>query len=365
MFNLVQSSIYNLSQQKNLSLKTAETTFDDIFASDKKSYFITALLMGLMSKGITIDELIGFFNSQTKQIPSIKTSIKAEDITENSGTGGDSLKTFNISTTASIILAAEGIFIPKQAYFAVTGIGGSGDLFREFGIDVFKTSNPTIIKNTLEKIRIVPYVANFLSNPKKIPGLVNFLNKRAEIGLNFITPFHLAANLLAPIRIKKRVYGVYDEHLLKLITQLLQRVGYERALIFHGVDGLDEVSNIGPTLIMEFNQNKVCQYRLNPKDFGIKKSKSEDIKAHSREGNVFDFLRVLYGKDRGAKRDIVLANASVSFYIMDKVKNFKDGVSMAAESIDSGKTRAKLAQLVGEVGDLKRLRTWEIKSRVV
>lgn len=365
MFKLAQSSIYNLSQQKNLSLGSAETTFDNLFRSDKEGYFITALLMGLMSKGITIDELQGFFNSQTKQIPSIKTVIKAEDITENSGTGGDSLKTFNVSTAASIILAAEGIYIPKQSYFAVTGLGGSGDLFQEFGIDVFKTSNPIIIKKTLEKIRIVPYVANFLSNPKKIPGIINFLNKRGEIGLNFITPFHLAANLLAPIKIKKRVYGVYDENLLKLITQLLQRVGYERALIFHGVDGLDEVSNIGATLFMEFDKKKVCQYRLTPKDFGVKKSRPVDIKAQSRKGNVIDFLRVLYGKDRGAKRDIVLVNSSVSFYVMNKVKNFKDGVFMAAESIDSGKARIKLAELVRELGDLKKLRTWEIKSGVV
>src|SRR3989344_6636298 len=131
-----------VSLGQNLTIAETERAFDLLFAKDRESYFFTALIMGLLAKGITSDELLGFYRSEAKLIPQINAGIKPSNITENSGTGGDKIKTFNVSTAAAFIIAGAGIYIPKQSYYAVTGIGGAGDLFREFGIDVVKTSNP-------------------------------------------------------------------------------------------------------------------------------------------------------------------------------------------------------------------------------
>src|SRR3989344_880251 len=299
----VSRLLTKVSSGQHLTVAETEEAFDVLTTKDTEGYFFTALAMGLLAKGITSDELLGFYRSEANLIPKINTGIKPSNITENSGTGGDKLKTFNVSTAAALILAGAGIYVPKQSYYAVTGIGGSGDLFREFGIDVVKTSNSTTIKQTLKKVGFVPYVANFLTQPSKMPGILNFLKKRGEIGLNFITPFHLVANILAPVKMERRIYGIFDNKYSMPLAQLMQKLGYKKGLIVYGVSGLDEVSNIGDTKITEFTTSKIKQYTVSPQDLGVKKALYKDIKAVSREQNTIDFLRVLYSKDKGAKRD--------------------------------------------------------------
>ena len=287
----VSQLLTKVSSEQHLTVAETEEAFDVLTTKDTEGYFFTALAMGLLAKGITSDELMGFYRSETKLIPKVNTGIKPSNITENSGTGGDKLKTFNVSTAAAFILAGAGIYVPKQSYYAVTGIGGSGDLFREFGIDVVKTSNSTTIKQTLKKVGFVPYVANFLTQPSKMPGILNFLKKRGEINLNFITPFHLVANILAPVKMERRIYGVFDNKYSIPLAQLMQKLGYKKGLIVYGVGGLDEVSNIGDTKITEFTTSRIKQYTVSPKDLGVKKALYKDVKAVNRDQNTIDFLR--------------------------------------------------------------------------
>lgn len=352
-----------LSNGKDLTVEETEKAFNFAIVGDKKGDYFTALSMGLMAKGINVDELLGFCKSLIGVYPKIKLGTSSANITDNSGTGGDKLKTFNVSTTAAFIISAAGIAVAKQSFFAVTGIGGSGDLFREFGIDVIKLSNPNSIRKIIEKVGIAPYIAAFIPKPDDVPGLLSFAEKQ-RAGLKYITPLHLAANVTTPIKMERRVYGVFDNKYSKLLAQLFQKLNYKKGVIVYGVGGLDEVSNISDTEIVEFNENKIDKYTVSPEDFGVKKAKYDDIKAISIEQNVIDFLRILFDKEKGPKRDVVLMNAAASLYIMDKVSNFKEGVELAKQILEENKASDKLIELVKTIGDIEKLNQWKKKANI-
>lgn len=351
----ISSLLTKLSNGKDLTVEETEKAFDCCIAEDVEGYFFIALTMGLMAKGVTSDELFGFCKSREKLLPKLEVEINPSEITDNSGTGGDKLKTFNVSTTASFIISAAGIAVAKQSFFAVTGVGGSGDLFRAFGINIIKTSNAKTIKETIESTGFVPYVADFSVPPDRLQAVLNFIRKRDEIGLNYLTPYHLAANVVTPIKMERRVYGIFDNKYSVMLAQLFQKLNYKKGLIICGKDGLDEISNIGKTEIVEFSKNKIDKYIFTPGDFGVKKARYEDIKAISAEQNVIDFLRIIFNKDKGPKRDIVLMNAASSLYLMDKVSNLKDGVELAKQILEGSKAADKLKKLVATIGDLNKL----------
>ncbi len=364
MLREISPLLIKLSKGENLTTKESEKAFDIILNRDIEGYFYTALTMGLMAKGITSDELLGFCKSRQKLMPIIKTKFKSSQITDNSGSGGDNLKTFNISTTASFIVSAAEIPVARQSFYAVTGLGGSADLFKAFGIDIINTSNARTLKNTLETIKISPYAADFFISHKRLKPTLTFINKRNKIGLQYLSPYHLAANLVTPIKMEKRIYGIFDNKYSIMLAELLRKLGYKRALIVCGIGGLDEVSNIGKTEFVELRDNKIKKYTLSPKDFGIKKAIYEDIKAGSAEQNVIDFLNIIFNKDKGPKRDIVLMNAACSFYIVGKVKSFKEGVNLAKQILEDGRASEKLNQLVNSLGDTKKLDSWKKKSGI-
>jgi anthranilate phosphoribosyltransferase len=178
-------------------------------------------------------------------------------------------------------------------------------------------------------------------------------------GLKLITPLHLAANVDVAVPIRRRVYGCAWENKLDVLAELFQKMGYLKGMIVHGLDGIDEVSTIGKTRIVEFTSKKAKTYTITPGDMGIKKAEYKDIKAISKKRNVVDFLRILYGKEKGPRRDIVLANASVSLYVLGKAKNLALGVKIARESIDKGLASNKLEQLVETVGNKDRFIKWK------
>jgi len=240
----------------------------------------------------------------------------------------------------------------------VTGITGSADLLQTFGVDPLKISfgGPENIKKILEKTGLVTYVAHFLAKPEEQIGITNWVNKRQEISLNFITPFNLAANVYSPLPMKYRIYGMFNDKYLRIIAELFQKLGYKRGIVCYGVDGLDEMSNIGPTKIVEFLHSELKEYTVTPDKLGIKKAKPNEIKATSREGNISDFLRIIYGKELGPKRDLVAINAGAAFYVLNEVKSFKEGTKLAIKLLNNGRVADKFEDYVKVIGDIKKLR---------
>jgi len=347
---------------EDLTIKESEKVFSSIFTYDHKGYYLTALISAIHAKGETVDELIGFCNTTKLLGEKINPKVPSDNITDLAGTGGGKIKTINVSTAASFIVAAVGVTVAKQAGYAITSPTGSGDIFRAYGVDNLKLSKKQVEK-TLEEVGICPYFISALS-----PKLKNRsdLSRKVfvENKLHIRSPFHLAAFAYSPTRLKKRIYGCYSEKYLEILAELFIKLGNERTLILHGVGGIPEASNVGKTIIIEQTQTRVKKYTVSPDDFNLKTSEINEIRTGGRVRNIIDFLRILYGKEIGAKRDIVLANASASLYVMGKVKDFTHGTKLAKEIIYKRLASKKLEELIQYLGDQTLYNNWKKKAGI-
>ena len=354
--------ITKLILRHDLTSKEAEQLFTTIFLYDTEGYFFTALVVALHTKGETADELLGLINSTAKLGEKIVPNVPANLLTDLSGTGGSLIKTINVSTVASFIVAATGYTVAKFSGYAQTGHTGSADVFSAFGVDVFKLSKQKV-EETLEKVGICPFFLSALSPKMKNRSIVArkiFVEK----GLGIPSPFHLVAFAYSPTPLKKRIYGCYNEEYLEILAKLFVQMGNERTFIVHGVGGIPEASVIGKTILIEQLGKKISKSILNPSDFGLPTYKKEEIKSGGKDQNLIDFLKIIYCKSFGAKRDMVLANAALSLMVMGHVDNPLDGAKTAADILDQGLAARKLEELVNYVGDVSLLNAWKARAEI-
>jgi len=363
MLKEITPLIRKISNRENLSSEEVRNAFNILARKDIDGYYYLALTLGLMAKGPTVDELYGICQSFRDRSVKLRPNIDPKKITDLSGTGGDHLKTINVSTPASFIVAGADVYVAKQSFKSFTGLTGSIDIFQEFGINVpISSGDPKITEKCLKQVGIAPYY--YPSFTKGFVNRVNFIIKMREIGLTYLTPYHLVAFAYSPIEMEARIYGVFSDKYLVILAKLLRKLRFKRGMTFHGVDGLDEISNIGVTKICEFKDDKFSEYTIVPEELGIRKAKFEDIKAISKEKNIIDFLRILYGVEKGPKRDIVLINAGASLYITGKVKTLKEGVQLAKSILDERRASQKLETLVSFNGDLDKLKNWKEIAKI-
>lgn len=346
----------------NLTAIETEKAFTDIFLYDKEGYHLLAICAALHAKGETPDELFGLCNTTKLLGEKLNPKIPAELITDLAGTGGGRIKTINVSTAASFIVTGAGFCVAKQAYWGITSPTGSADIFKSFGIDIFNLSLKQV-ERALEKIKICPYFITAMS-PKLKNRKLLFQNLYVTKGIRITTPIQVIVFAYSPTQLKKRIYGCYSEKYLDVLGELFTKLGNKKTLVLHGIDGIPEASNVGKTLVVEQNRNKIKRYTLIPNDFGLRKAKVDEIRTGGRERNIVDFLRILYGKEKGAKRDLVLANASAALYAMGKAKNFEDGTKLAEQILEEGLPFKKLEQLVDILGDRKQYLEWRVKAGI-
>ena len=344
---------------ENLTAKEAEKVFTNIFLYDKDALHFSTFVAAIHAKSETSDELLGLCQTHGKLGEKLNPKIPANKITDVSGTGGGSLKTFNVSTTVSFIVAAAGYAVAKKSYYAVTSPTGSADIFNTFGIDIAKLRVYQIEK-TLEETRICPFYLPFISPKLKNRGSL-FKKVFLDAKIKVTTPFHLVTNAYAPMKMKYRIYGCYSDRHLEILGELFYKLGFEKTLTLHGVDGLPEVSNTGKTIVVEQKGKKLTKYTLNPNDLGVKKAKAEQIKTGGKEQNIIDFLRILQGKEKGSKKDLAAINAAASLYVMGETKSIAEAVPKAQEIIKSGEGFRVLEKLVKARGNPKLLKTWSSK----
>jgi len=354
------SLIAKIVDGNDLTAEEAEKAFTDIFLYDTDGYHFLAICAAIHTKGETSDELLGFSKTTAKLAEVLSPKVPNERITDLSGTGGGKIKTINVSTAASFIVAGAGYTVAKQAALGVTSPTGSADIFAAFGIDAYRLKLSEV-NRALKVVGICPlYIASMGPKLKNRAMIVKkvFVDK----GVKIRTPFHTASFAYSPTRLKKRIYGCYTEKYLDVLGELFFKLGNERTLILHAVDGLPEASNIGKTIVVEQLGKKIKKFTLTPKDFGLRKAKADEIKSGGRERNIIDFLRILNGKEKSAKRDIVLANASASLYAMGEVRDFAEGTRLAGEILDEGLALDKLTQLVKRLGNEQKLEAWKKKT---
>ena len=251
------------------------------------------------------------------------------------GTGGDGAHTFNISTAAALVAAGGGLKVAKHGTRAISSRSGSSDVFAALGVDIAAPARAQ--RQALDEAGIC-----FLFAPAHHGAMRHVSPVREQLG--FRTVFNLLGPLSNPANAKRQVLGVFDSRWVEPLARVLGALGAERAWVVHG-DGLDEITTTGVTQIAEWRNGSVRLFNITPEAVGLERSALADLRGGDPQENAKALRAVLQGQ-RGAYRDIVLLNAAAAFLVADKVETLREGVDLAAQSIDTGAALRALETLV-------------------
>ncbi len=333
------------NERASLTREEARAVMTEVFSGSATDAQIAALLVALHMKGETVEEIVGFAEAiraaaeplPLHEISTLSVSGTGRDaLVDTCGTGGDAHGTFNISTASAFVVAGAGVRVAKHGNRSLSSQCGSADVMEALGV---KISLPTAVLATcLEEVGIV-----FLFAPAMHSAMKYVQPARRELRLRTI--FNLLGPLTNPAQASAQVVGVYSLDLVEKVAEALSMLGAHRALVVHGLDGLDEITITGPTRIAEVRDGNVRTYEVTPEEFGIKRARLEDISGGDAAANAAIIREILAGK-RSPRRDVVLLNAAAALVAAGKAEHLGDALPLAARSIDSGAAVAKLDALV-------------------
>ena len=351
---MIRESIKKLINGANLTCEESTAAMKEIMSGEATNAQIGAFLTALRLKGETSEEITAFTTVMKECCNKIYPKVKGR-LVDTCGTGGDKIKTFNISTTSAFVVAGADISVAKHGNRSVTSKCGSADLLERLGLNL--NSSTKEVEQAIEQVGI-----GFMFAPAFHPAMKHAIGPRKELGIR--TVFNILGPLTNPANATAQLLGVYDPILTKPLAYSLKNLGCEEAMVVHGLDGIDEISTIGKTRISWLRSDEVKTIEMLPKDFGIKEAKISDIKAASPEESMECIFKILYGIiDQAApKREIVQVNGAAAIIVGNKSDNFIDGIEIAKESIDSGNAYKKLKELIRfSDGDLTKLELLEKK----
>jgi anthranilate phosphoribosyltransferase len=318
---------------ENLSRQEAQESMQAIMTGQASESQIGGLLTALRIKGETSEEIAGF--AETMRSHTVKVECSQSDLLDTCGTGGDRKGTFNISTTVAFVVAGAGASVAKHGNHGVSSSSGSADVLKALGVRIDLPAQN--IASVIEDARIA-----FLYAPTFHPAMKYAGKPRRELG--FRTVFNVLGPLTNPLAAERQLMGVYERSLTKKLAEVLLRLNTRRAMVVHGLDGLDEISTTAPTQVSEVVDGKILSYLIDPAEYGLPIAALEDISGGTPEQNADIVLGILRGK-QGARRDLVLLNAAAALVVADKAENIREGMVLAAKSIDSGAAQAKLERM--------------------
>ncbi len=333
--------IQRLIEGKNLSKDETYGMFREILLNEQPDLQQGAFLAALVAKGETVDEIAGAWAA----IDEIDTIHSASDLPgslfENSGTGMDALKTFNVSSAAAIVAAACGINMVRHGARAITSLCGTVDIMEAVGIDV--DCDVAVVESSLRRAGIGLF--NGMS-PKVHPGALGRILSQIRFG----STLNIAASLANPCRPTYGLRGVYTEKLVRKAAEVMQSIGYEKGMVVYGKDdksgqGMDELSLSGGTIVHEFTRNGSNEYTLYPEDAGLTQSSFEEVAAIGNPAKeAVRFIQVLSGKKHEACIDFTCLNAGAILHTAGKCDSIRKGVEMSREVIESNRAIEKLRQ---------------------
>lgn len=330
----IKEGIKKVVNKENLSANEMAEIMNEIMAGTTTSTQKGGFLIGLTEKGETPEELLGA--AKALRSHTLKIDIKdKEHLIDCCGTGGDGAKTFNISTCVAIILAAGGVKVAKHGNRAVSSKSGSLDVLQALGIktDYSKEESEKI----LEEKNMV-----FLLAPTYNGGMKNVGKERGELGTRTI--FNMLGPLLNPAPLTGQLMGVYDETLIDAVGNVLLELGLDRALVVHGMDGLDELTTTTKSVVCEVKDGKTRKFELDPKDYGIPYADIKELAGGEAHENAKIIMDILNGV-KGPKRDIVVLNAGAGFFTGKITDSIEDGIKLANELLDSRRALEKFNEL--------------------
>ena len=306
---------------------------------------IAGLLVGLHMKGETVEEIVGFAEAIRGAAapltfghnPTIDVSDTERDaLLDTCGTGGDASGTFNISTATAFVAAGGGVRVAKHGNRSLTSKCGSADVMEALGVNI---NLPTgHLAACLNEVGMV-----FLFAPAMHSAMKFVQPARRELKLR--TVFNLLGPLTNPAHASAQVVGVYSAQLVDKLAEALSMLGLRRALVVHGLDGLDEITITGPTRVAEVREGNIRTYEVTPEEFGLKRVPLDAISGGDAARNAALIRAILEG-ERSARRDVVLLNAAAALVAAGKADHLADGLGLATKSVDSGAAAAKLSALV-------------------
>ena len=316
-----------------LSREDSKFAFNFILEGKANENQIESFLLGLVKKGETIDDIIS--GVSVLRDKSIKVEIPNNAI-DTCGTGGDKAGTYNISTAAIFVAAGAGCVIAKHGNKALSSKSGSSQVLEELGVNI--NISPENISNCIKESNIG---FMFAPNHHSAMKYVGPVRQKLEVR----TIFNILGPLVNPGNVKKQLIGVYDKKWLIPLTKVLSELGSERVMLVCGSDGLDEITTTGISYITELKDEKITSYEIDPKDFGIKISSSNDLIGGSPKENANKILRLLNGED-GPFKDIVVLNSAAAIYVSGIANNIEEGLKLANESINNRKAEQSLFKLI-------------------
>ena len=323
-----------LARREDLSADEASAAMAEIMDGTVSEPAMAGLLMGLAMKGERPAEIVGL--ARTMRERAVQLSKTYDDAVDLCGTGGDRAGTFNISSVASLVVAACGARVAKHGNRSVSSRCGSADLFEALGVPA--AVPPRCVERMLDEAGMA-----FLFAPIFHPSMRHAAPVRRALGLR--TAFNLLGPLTNPVRPRRQLVGVPRPELTELIARSLLLLGSERAWVVHGADGLDEISTVGYTKVSECRHKTVNTFYVHPADYGLPRAAPESIRGGDAAVNAETARTVLAGT-LGAPRDIVLLNAGAALLVAGAAPTVREGIAMAADAIDSGRASGVLAKMV-------------------
>ena len=331
---MIKDAIAKLADRSSLPEQEAESVMLEIMDGAATSAQIAAYLMGLRLKGETVEEIAG--SVRAMRAKAVRIAIGDPLVVDTCGTGGDGANTFNISTTAALVLAGAGLTVAKHGNRSVSSRSGSADVLSALGV---KIDLPTErVADCINEVGI-----GFLFAPLYHGAMKHCAGPRQEMGIR--TMLNLLGPLTNPAGATIQVLGVYESRLTSLLGNVLMRLGSQHCFVVHGMDGLDEITLTTKTQISEAKGGVLSNYLLDPGEFGLAMIPAKQLTGGTPQENAAMTRDILQGR-KGPKRDIVCLNAAPALVAGRKAATLQEGFLLAGQAIDSGAAAEKMARLI-------------------
>lgn len=323
-----------LIDKKDLTAVETKTFLMEVMKGNVLASQIAAILTAFNMKGETVEEIFGLVEAMRQNM----IQVNAKNAIDVCGTGGDGSNSFNISTAVTFVIAGTGIKVAKHGNRAASSKCGSADVMDALGVNINLSKEQ--VEKVFEKIGIV-----FLFAPNFHPAMkiVSAVRKELQIRtvFNFLGPF---AN---PASVTRQLIGVSNIEIAKKLIEVGKKLNYKHLIIVSSNDGLDEISVFDKTKVFELKNNKIKKILIDPKKYGFKKYAKKEIAGGSAKQNS-EFIKEILNGVKNGKRDIVILNSAVALLVSEKVKTIREGIKLAEESIDRGKAKQVLENLIKE-----------------
>ncbi|HXH83747.1 MAG TPA: anthranilate phosphoribosyltransferase [Candidatus Tectomicrobia bacterium] len=342
---IITEALRALVDRRDLTRIEAAAAMEAIMSGAATNAQIAAFLTALRMKGETVEELIGFAQVMRQKVVRIRTrtdevaaltGTDREMLIDTCGTGGDATGTFNVSTATAFVVAGAGLRVAKHGNRSVSSLCGSADVVETLGINI--ELPPQKVARCVDEVGI-----GFLYAPLLHTAMKHVMPARREMGVR--TVFNMLGPLTNPAGANAQVIGVYSGSLTEPLARVLAELGTIRAFVVHGADNLDELSNTGESRVSEVREGLVRTFTVRPEDVGLPRASIKDLQGGDREQNA-QIIRAVLDGEPGPRRDIVLMNAAAALVAGGRARDLKEGVGLAARSIDGGAARKKLEALV-------------------